>query len=100
MPAEVRWAVRGRREVTRALDWLGRHEPDAVEPVAAQIAEQLERLRWTPHLGGVFQRTARGEVRETLAANYRLFYRVQHGGTVVLILSVRHARRIDPDFSR
>jgi plasmid stabilization system protein ParE len=100
MPAEVRWTIRGRRELTRALNWIGRHHPDGVEAVATAVQSQLERLRWTPYLSAVFQRTARGEVRETLAASYRIFYRVQHGGTVVLILSVRHVRRKDPNFSR
>ena len=100
MPAEVRWTVRSRRELTRALNWIGRHHPDGVEPVAQPIQSQVERLQWTPYLGTVFQRTPRGDIRETLAASNRIFYRVQHGGTVVLILSVYHARRKGPDFSR
>ena len=100
MPAEVRWTVRGRREVTRDLNWIGQHHPDGVEPVAQAIESQVDRLRWTPFLVTVFQQTKRGEIRETLAAGYRIFYRVQHSGTVVLILSVYHARRRDPDFSR
>src|SRR5262249_23302335 len=74
MPAEIRWTIRGRREMTRALNWIGRHHPDGVEPVANAIQSQLERLRWTPFLGTVFQRTPRGEIRETLAARYRIFY--------------------------
>jgi|GEM_PF-2593970 len=100
MPAEVCWTVRGRRELTHALNWIGRHHPDGVESVAQAIQSQVERLRWTPFLGTVFQRTPRGEIRETLAASYRIFYRVQHAGAVVLVLSVYHARRKDPDFSR
>jgi plasmid stabilization system protein ParE len=79
---------------------LNRRHPDAVGTVALAIASQVQFLRGQPHLGAVFQQTGRGEVRETLAANYRIFYRVQYEGSVVRVVSIRHARRKNPDFSK
>ena len=100
MAAEVRWSARARREVNSALGFLARRELDAVPTVATAIMSQARRLEGQPHLGAVFQRTRRGEVRETLTANYRIFDRVPYEGTVVRIVSVRHARRKDPNFSK
>jgi plasmid stabilization system protein ParE len=100
MDAEVRWSARARREFNSALSYLNRRQPDAVETVALAIASQVQRLQGQPYLGAVFQQTPRGEVREMLAANYRIFYRVQYEGSVVRVVSIRHARRVNPDFSK
>jgi plasmid stabilization system protein ParE len=79
---------------------LNRRQPNAIGAVALAIALQVQRLQGQPYLGAVFQQTRRGEVRETFAANYRIFYRVQDEGSVVQIVSIRHARRKNPDFSK
>jgi len=100
MDAEVRWSARARREFNTALSYLNRRQPDAIGTVALAIASQVQRLQGQPYLGAVFQQTRRGEVRETLAANYRIFYRVQYEGSVVRVVSIRHARRKNPDFSK
>jgi plasmid stabilization system protein ParE len=100
MAAEVRWSARARRELNSALGYLNRRQPDAVGTVAMLIASQVQRILAQPYIGAAFQRTARGEVRETFAANYRIFYRVQYEGSVVRIISIRHARRKNPDFSK
>jgi plasmid stabilization system protein ParE len=98
MAAEVRWAARARRELNSALRYLSRRQPDAVGTVAMAIVSQVQRIQSQPFVGAAFQRTARGEVRETFAANYRIFYRVQYQGNVVRIISIRHVRRKNPTF--
>jgi plasmid stabilization system protein ParE len=98
MAAEVRWTKRSRRQFNQVLSYLARREPDAVGTVSDAITSQVERLADHAYLGSVFRRTRRGEVRETLAVNYRIFFRVERKGAVVRVLCLCHARRQDPDF--
>jgi plasmid stabilization system protein ParE len=98
MATEVRWSSRAVDELTRALDYLRLYQPDAVDTVEAAISSQVERLTWQPYLGSVYDRSSHGDVRETFAANYRIFYRVEDDGAAVEIQSIRHAKRRDPRF--
>jgi len=97
MAAEVRWTKRARREFNQILSCLARREPDAVDIVSAASTSQVDRLADHVYLGSVYRRARRGEVRETFAASYRIFYRVEGKGAVVRIICLWHARRQEPE---
>jgi plasmid stabilization system protein ParE len=98
MAREVRWTPGARRDLSRVVAWLNVHEPGAAETVAREIHSQTNRLLVLPYLGAVFARSELGDIRETFAANYRIFYRVSDDGEVVEIDHIRHASRSDPRF--
>ena len=98
MAATVSWTGDASRQLEAIQAYLTWREPDAVVTVAEAIREQVRRLEDTPYLGAVFQRGRRGEVRETLAARYRIFYRVMGDGQHVVIMGIHHASRRDPHF--
>ena len=98
MAAEISWTIAARRQLDAITAYLTWREPDAVDTVAEAIREQVRRLEGSPYLGAVYQRTRTGEVRETLAARYRIFYRVLGDGQHVVIMGIHHASRRDPHF--
>ena len=99
MSLEVRWKPRASDELTRAVEYLDSRDPSWTDVVTAAISEKLEFISETPYLSSIFQ-TVRGiEVREVLAANYRIFFSVDERRQRVWIESIRHVRQQDPDHS-
>jgi plasmid stabilization system protein ParE len=62
------------------------------------IAEKLEFVAQNPFLSSIFRQTSTGEVREVLAANYRIFFVVNEPDQQVVVRAIRHVRQQDPDF--
>lgn len=98
MATEVRWSDDASEQLNRALAWLGRNQPDAVETVAGAIFAETDRLTYQPYLGAVYQHLGRGDIRETFAVNYRIYYRLLDDGRIAEIERIQHASRRDPVF--
>ena|SRR6478752_5598101 len=98
MPFEVRLSTRAGRDLIRILDDLGARDLDWAVAVDDAIAEKLEFVAQNPFLSSIFRQTSTGEVREVLAANYRIFFVVNEPDQQVVVRAIRHVRQQDPDF--
>jgi plasmid stabilization system protein ParE len=99
MSFQARWTDRARRDLVRILEGLSDRNPDWAATVYAAISERVEFIAQTPFVSSIFDRIPRGEIREVLAASYRLFFIVFESQQVVRIEAIRHVRQQGPDFS-
>jgi len=99
MPLEVRWTARASDEVTRIVEYLDSRDPSWGDVVAAAISEKLEFISGTPYLSSIFETSTRGDIREVLAASYRIFFSIDGQRQRIWIESIRHVHQQDPDFS-
>ena len=68
--------------------------PAAATPVAGQINTKTSRLKRFPHSGRLVPEFPGSGLREIIADNYRIIYRVASRPTRVEILTVRHGARL------
>ena len=94
---EVRWTSAARLHLARILAYCGERDPDWALSENAAIAEKIEFIAEFPFLSSIVGRTARGEVRETVAADYRITFEVNEQARLVYIASIFHVRQDDPD---
>jgi len=99
MSFEIRWTPRAGDELTRIVEYLDSRDPSWTDGVTAAISEKIEFISETPYLSSVFETSTRGDIREVLAASYRIFFSVDERRQRVWIESIRHVRQQDPDFS-
>jgi plasmid stabilization system protein ParE len=99
MAFEIRWTPRASQDLTRIIEYLDSLDPSRTDVVIAAIREKLEFLTTSPFLSAVFETSTRGDIREVLAASYRIFFTVNDRRRTVRIEAIRHVRQQDPDFS-
>jgi plasmid stabilization system protein ParE len=98
MSFEVRWKPRASDELTRIVDYHDLRDPSWTDVVTAAITEKLEFISETPYLSSIFKTVKDTEVREVLAASYRVFFSIDERRQRIWVESIRHARQQDPDF--
>jgi len=99
MPLEVHWSRLARRDLVRILEYCGQRDPDWAIAVDEAIATKLEFLSEFPYLSDPLPPTSRGERREALAGDYRIVFSVNEDEQRLYVISLRHVRQADPDFS-
>ena len=99
MSFEIRWSTRASRDVIRIITELDRRDPDRGTAVQQAITEKLDLLADNPFLSSIFRSNEWAEMREVLAANYRIFFTVDEGDRAVNLKRIVHVRQQDPDFS-
>ncbi len=99
MPWQIAWTKRGRLEFRNVLKYCLSKDVDWAERAEMAIAEGIEFLAETPFISSVFVDGSRGEIREYLIGQFRLFFQVIEDENVVLLNAIRHVRQQDPDFS-
>jgi plasmid stabilization system protein ParE len=98
MSFEVRWKPRAGDELTRIVDYHDSQDPSWTDVVTAAITEKLEFISETPYLSSIFKTVKGTEVREVLAASYRIFFSIDERKQRVWVESIRHVRQQDPEF--
>jgi len=99
MSLEVRWTRRASDELTRIVAYLDSQDPSWTDVVTAAISEKIEFISETPYLSSLFETSTRGDIREVLAASYRIFFSIDERRQRIWVESIRHVRQQDPDFS-
>ena len=98
MSFEIRWSPRAGDELTRTVEYLDSRDPSWTDAVTAAISERVEFVSQSPYLSPVHETSTRGDIREVLAASYRIFFSIDERRHRVWIESIRHVRQQDPDF--
>ena len=97
MSLEVRWTTVARLHLARIIASCAERDPDWAATVDAAIAEKIEFLAEFPFLSNIVRTTSRGDVRETIAVNYRITYSVDERAELIYLRSIRHVRQDEPD---
>jgi dihydrofolate reductase len=96
---KIVWQKRALADLTAILRYLGQYSPEAAAQVGETILAKVELLSRFPHLGKVFRKLGREDVRETPVSNYRLFYQIVTENRSLIILMLRHSARQEPTFA-
>ena len=98
MSFEIRWSTRASRDLIRIITELDRRDPEWGTAVELAIAEKLDSLADNPFLSSIFRSNEWAQMREVLAANYRIFFQVDEGERAVDLKLIQHVRQQDPEF--
>jgi plasmid stabilization system protein ParE len=98
MSLEVRWKPRASDELTRIVDYHDSRDPSWTDVVTAAISDKPEFISETPYLSSIYKSVKGTEVREVLAASYRIFFSIDERRQRIWVESIRHAHHQDPDF--
>ena len=86
------WSPLAVARVAEAADFIAADRPEAAARWADSVFEAVKRLERFPLSGSMVPELRREDVRELIHGEYRIIYRID--GERVLILTVRHGRRL------
>jgi len=95
---EVRWTTAAADDFSAIFDHLAEIDAEAAEKQGKAILAHIELLRTFPRIGPRYRKRARGDIREILCGNHRVFYRLHEPSRHVEILRIFHGARQDPEF--
>ena len=88
------WSPRSLRDVESIRDYIARESPRVADLVVARIIKVVERLETFPESGRKVPERNDPEIREVIAAPYRVVHRLREGN--VEIITVFRASRLLP----
>ena len=91
---QIIWSPRSLRDVESIRDYIARDSPRVADLVVTRIIKAVERLRTFPESGRKVAERNDPEIREVIAAPYRVVYRLREGN--VEIITVFRASRLLP----
>jgi toxin ParE1/3/4 len=96
MDFQVVWSDPALADLQEIVAYISRDDPAAAERVGNDIVDHVETLRTFPFIGPTYPRGSRGNRREIVCGNYRIFYRVFEPRKLVEVLTVWHGARGTP----
>jgi Plasmid stabilization system protein len=97
MDYKVIWDDEAIDELGQAVRFIAPHNPTAARKTGDAILQKVGILGSFPHLGKVFSKLNRDDVREIPVPPYRVFYHIKDAEHSVRILKVWHGARQEPD---
>lgn len=80
MDFQIVWTDPALTDLQEIVAYLAQHNPGAAERIGNDIVDHVETLRTFPFIGPRYPRNSRGDRREIVCGNYRIFYRVSEPG--------------------
>jgi toxin ParE1/3/4 len=96
MDFKIVWTEPALADLEAIVSYIARDNVAAAERVGDDIISHIEVLGAHPFIGTHYPRGSRGEDREILCRNYRIFYRVFEDQKLVEILVIWHGSRDEP----
>ena len=94
--AEVIWSPEAAEGLENICEYIAKDSPRYAEVVARRVLEAVARAAEYPLAGRVVPEADNPDIREKIAGNFRIIYRV--GPDTIEVVMVRHgARIIRPD---
>jgi len=88
--ARVLWSRRAKDDLLGIARFIGADNPAAARAWVEKLREQARRVASTPMAGRRVPEAGRDDLREVLLRNYRIVYRIQAHGIVVLTVFESH----------
>jgi plasmid stabilization system protein ParE len=86
----VRWTFRAKDDLLVIAHFIATDDPVAARAWVAKLREQVRRAASTPLAGRRVPELARDDIREVLLRSYRIVYRIEPRGIVVLTVFEGH----------
>jgi plasmid stabilization system protein ParE len=99
MDYKVIWDEEAIAELSQAVRFIARKNPDAARKTGETILQKAGMLGPFPRLGKVYSRLNREDVREIPIPPYRIIYHVKDAECSVRIMKVWHGARQEPEIS-
>ncbi|MFL5350259.1 MAG: type II toxin-antitoxin system RelE/ParE family toxin [Hyalangium sp.] len=93
-PPRVRWSLRAKDDLLEIARFIGEDDPVAARAWIEKLREQARWVASTPRAGRRVPEAGRDDIREVLLRHYRIVYRVEPTGIVVLTVFEGH--RLSP----
>lgn len=95
MAREVRWSDEARSDLHEIAEFISRDSAYLAALSLSRIIERAEQAREFPRGGRVVPEFGSGRIRELLWKDYRIIYRLEENGMLVLTV-VRGQRLLNP----
>ena len=86
----VRWSLRAKNDLLDIARYIAADDAAAARAWVEKLREQVRRVAGTPHAGRRVPELQREDLREVLLRHYRIVYRVEPHGIVVLTVFEGH----------
>jgi plasmid stabilization system protein ParE len=86
----VRWSLRAKNDLLAIARFIAADNPDAAHAWVEKLREQARRVASMPRAGRRVPEVGRDDIREVLLRHYRIVYRVEPRGIVVLTVFEGH----------
>jgi toxin ParE1/3/4 len=96
MDFKVDWTEPALGDLREIVEYICKDDPSAAERAGGAIIDHVETLRTFPFIEPTYPRGSRGDIREIVCGNYRIFYRASEQRRLVEILTIWHGARGNP----
>lgn len=86
----VRWSLRAKNDLIAIARYIAEDDSVAARAWVEKLREQARRVASTPQAGRRVPELQREDIREILLRHYRIVYRVEPNGIVVLTVFEGH----------
>lgn len=93
---KIIWSPLAFDRLREVADYIKEDNPEASVKWVRSIFSQIEKLKKYPKSGRIVPEMMRENVREIILNNYRIIYKIDN--TSVIILTIRHARQLLPEY--
>jgi plasmid stabilization system protein ParE len=97
MDYKVVWTEPALADLRAIVERIASDNPSAARRVGEEVINHIELLARFPHIGPRYPRGSKGDDREILCRNYRIFYRVSDERKTVEVLIIWHGMRQEPE---
>ncbi|MDY7227710.1 type II toxin-antitoxin system RelE/ParE family toxin [Hyalangium rubrum] len=87
---QLRWSLRARNDLVAIARFIASDDPAAARAWVEKLRGQARRAASTPLTGRRVPEVGRDDIREVLLRHYRIVYRVEPRGIVVLTVFEGH----------
>jgi plasmid stabilization system protein ParE len=97
MDYKVIWDEEAIEELRQIVRHISHYNPIAARKTGETMLKKAGSLGTHPHLGKIYSKLNRDDVREIPVPPYRIFYHIKDAGRTVQILKIWHGARQEPE---
>ena len=97
MDYKIIWSDRSLINLKEIVEFVASDNVFAAEKLGQSLLQKVVPLAQFPQMGRVFSKLRRPDVREISAPPYRIIYQIVETQKVIIILTVWHGARLDPE---
>jgi len=91
---EINWSDIAKRNFERIINDIKENSLNAAHSFKKRVNEIIENLKLFPRMGRIVPEINNPVYRERIFKNYRIIYKFLENEQLILILTIRHGRRL------
>lgn len=97
MSYDIIWSRRATQELQEIAAYIADDNANAASRFVANVIDRVQRLALLPGLGGVFPDPRGRILRQMIVGKYRVVYQIDEQRRQVIVMTIWHSARRDPD---